>query len=101
MAKETVDKILEAERAAENAEAEARDRASEMIETAKADAALFVEQKIREAEEEADRLAEKAGSDAEKIMSNASSGEELQVPARKKEAAIDECIKMLIQTGGR
>ena len=47
MAKETVDKILEAERAAENAEAEARDRAAEMIETAKADAALFVEQKIR------------------------------------------------------
>lgn len=101
MAKETVDKILAAENAVERDEADARAKAAEMIEKAKADAAWLVDETIRKAEESADELVEKAKSDAERIMGDMAVDDVIQISPHRKEEAINACILMLVKTGGR
>lgn len=97
MAKETVDKIIASESAAEKAEADAREKAADMIEKAKADAAKLVDEKLAEAEKIAAELISRAKADADEIISEAESAKnEPEFSSEKKNEAIRQCLAKLV-----
>lgn len=101
MAKDSVNKILEAEKAAETYENEARLKASQMVSQAEKDAAGVIDFRISEAQQEVNEILARAKAETEKILDEAKNAtqEGFKLSQRsydKKEEVIKAVIEGLI-----
>lgn len=103
MAKETVDRIREAEKAAALKEQEARKKASDLLQKASDDAGKLLDDRIAKETADGEIKLQNASSEAEQTMQKAMAGmdEELNELRKKAEArmpqAVDAVLKALTE----
>lgn len=99
MASETVNKILEAEAAADKKNAEARHRAEEIVRNAESKASIAIQKKLSEAKAESDRIRQDNKNKLAEYTAEAESRCEEQLKAltdsaeKNMTAAVDTIIK--------